>query len=131
MRKNLKVHIDAFQEMLKNKIINKHYEFTLEELRNEERKWDAWGKESGIYYFVEEGSIVYIGRALPGTGLKSRVKDQIESFEDPKWCRIINNPQVIVGIVCIYEKMWYMSSSLELYLIDKLELELEFNKRKQ
>ena len=96
---------------------------------NKEKKWNEWENESGIYYFVEEGSIVYIGRALPGTGLKSRVKDQIESFEDPKWDRIIKNHQVIVGIVCISEEMWYMTSSLELYLIDKLNP--EFNTRIQ
>ena len=126
----MKVHIEAFQQMLKNEIKYKDYEFTLEELRKEKSKWNEWENESGIYYFVEEGTIAYVGRALPGTGLGSRVKDQIESFEDPKWCRIINNPQVIVGIVCIYEKMWFMSSSLELYLIDKLE-QPEFNKRIQ
>ncbi|MCH8027574.1 MAG: hypothetical protein IID63_05560 [candidate division Zixibacteria bacterium] len=121
MRKNLKVHIDAFQEMLKNKIINKHYEFTLEELRKEKSKWNEWENESGIYYFVEEGSIVYIGRALKNTGLGSRVNDQIEAFGDPKWDRIIKNNQVIVGIVCVNEEMWFMTSSLELYLIDKIK----------
>ena len=126
----MKEHIEAFQEMLKNEIINKCHEFTIEELRKEKSKWKEWENESGIYYFVEEGSIVYIGRALKNTGLGSRVKDQIESFEDPKWCRIIKNDQVIVGIVCIKKEMWYMTSSLELYLIDKLK-ELEFNKRIQ
>lgn len=122
-------HIGAFLQFLKHDIISQCHKFTLEELRKEKSKWNEWENESGIYYFVEEGSIVYVGRALPSTRLGSRVNDQIEAFGDPKWCRIINNPQVIVGIVCIYEKMWYMSSSLELYLIDKLKP--EFNKRVQ
>lgn len=117
----MKEHIEAFQEMLKNKIINKYYEFTLEELRKEKSKWNEWENESGIYYFVEEDSIVYVGRALPGTRLGARVKNQIESFGDPKWDRIINNNQVIVGVVSINEEMWFMTSSLELYLIDKLK----------
>ena len=130
MRKCLKEQIDAFLRILKNEIKFQYYEFTIEELRNEERKWDAWKNESGIYYFVEEGSIVYIGRALKSTGLGSRVKDQIEAFGDPKWDRIIKNHQVIVGIVCINEEMWFMTSSLELFLIDKLK-QPEFNKRIQ
>ena len=125
----MKIHIDAFLQSLKNEIKFQCYEFTLEELRKEKRKWNEWEKESGIYYFSEKGSIVYVGRALPSTGLGSRVYDQINASGDPKWDRIINNHQVIVGIVCISEEMWYMTSSLELYLIDKLNP--EFNTRIQ
>lgn len=117
----MKVHIEAFKEILKNEIEPKYYEFTIEELRKDESKWKEWESESGIYYFVEEGSIVYVGRALRNTGLGSRVKNQIESFGDPKWDLIINNNQVKVGIVCIDEEMWFMTSSLELYLIDRLK----------
>ena len=125
----MKEHIDAFLRILKNEIKFQYYEFTLEELRNKAKKWNEWENESGIYYFVEEGSIVYVGRALPSTGLGSRVKDQIEAFGDPEWDRIINNHQVIVGIVCINKEMWIMTSSLEIFLIDKLKP--EFNKRIQ
>lgn len=129
MRKCLKEQIDAFNGMLKNEIKPKSHEFTIEELRKEKSKWNEWENESGIYYFVEEGSIVYIGRALKSTGLGSRVKDQIEAFGDPKWDRIIKNHQVIVGIACINKEMWFMTSSLELYLIDKIKP--EFNNRVQ
>ncbi len=125
----MKVHFEAFLQILKNDIEFQYYEFTIEELRKEKSKWNEWENESGIYYFVEEGSIVYIGRALKNTGLGSRVNDQIEAFGNPKWDRIIKNHQVIVGIVCINEEMWFMTSSLELYLIDKLKP--EFNKRIQ
>jgi excinuclease UvrABC nuclease subunit len=80
-----------------------------------------WSHSSGVYFFEQEGTIQYVGRALPGTGLRSRVHDQCTSFDDPKWDTIIRNESLLttVGVVAVLEKDWYWAAALEAFLIAK------------
>ena len=126
----LQAELQTFGESLRSGIAYKCYNFKLEDLRSEGSDWGAWEKSPGVYYFVENGRIVYIGRALLSTGLGARVRVQIESFGDPKWNRVIKNKHVVVGVICLAASKWYMAAALEVYLIDRFEMP-EFNKRIQ
>ncbi len=39
--------------------------FTIGELRPA-KKWGAWGKQPGAYYFASDNEVVYVGRATSG-----------------------------------------------------------------
>ena len=118
----------GFWELLQGKIEFRCHEFNLGELRKQ-KDWSVWENHPGVYYFLENDNVVYIGRALAGTGLGARVHVQINAFGDHKWDRVIRNDEIIVGVICLDKDKWYIASALEVYLIDKLKP--EFNKRIQ
>lgn len=86
-------------------------------------------KECGIYYFVQNNAIKYVGRALPSVGLRSRILNQINAFGDVKWDTVIKETNTEVGVIIFNNpEQWYFISALEHYLIEKLERPI-FNKR--
>jgi hypothetical protein len=126
---SLQTALHAFQKEHLEGVNLGRYEHSLEQLHAGEGHWDAWEKSAGVYYFVKNNEIVYVGRALQNTGLGTRVYTQINSTGDPKWDRVIKNKQVTVGVICLPKDKWYMAASLEIYLIDKLKP--EFNRKVQ
>lgn len=123
---DLKVLSDEFVNISRNIKTIDFITLTIDDLRSNP-KWGEWSRKRGVYYFQKEDDVVYVGRALRSLG--SRVQSQINSFGDPKWDHIINNKDIIVGVICLDDDLWYLASALEIYFIDKLQP--EFNKRLQ
>lgn len=85
--------------------------------------------KSGIYFFIQEESVKYVGRALPSVGLGSRIKNQVTAFGDEKWDTVIKDIATEVGVVIFEDpSQWYFISALEHYLIENLGRPV-FNKR--
>ena len=121
--------LDGFREALRHASVPTPVEISLGDLRKRDADWSAWEQKSGVYYFVQDGPLVYVGRALSGTGLGSRIHNQITSFGDPAWDAVIKDDHVLVGLICLPEKDWFLASSLEVFLIQRLRP--RFNKRSQ
>ncbi len=88
-----------------------------------------WAHSSGVYFFEQQGSVQYIGRALPGSGLRSRVYNQCTSYGDQKWDSIIKNDEkpTTVGVIWLPQQEWYWAAALEAFLIGRCHP--PFNKR--
>ena len=99
---------------------------TIGDLRNQEQ-WD-WSSEAGIYYFVRDGTVVYVGRAYPSHGIGNRIGSHVAPTDDAAWSEIINDDQTIVGVYPFPSDDWHWIASLEVHLID-VEPRPEFNKR--
>ena len=85
--------------------------------------YSDWSSASGVYFFEQEGRVQYIGRALPGTGLKARVHNQCNAFGDEKWDTVIKNDGVptTVGVISLSSVDWYWAAALEAYLISRCQ----------
>lgn len=83
--------------------------------------YGEWAHASGVYFFEQGDTVQYIGRALPGTGLRARVHNQCTSYGDEEWDRIIKNDTLptTVGVVYLPEEEWYWAAALEAFLIAK------------
>jgi len=121
---NINTLIDQFISSLKTINTLDSFAFTISELRKD-TKWGDWSGNKGVYYFKEDEAIVYVGCALKSLG--SRVWDQINAFGDPSWDQIIKNDDVVIGVICFPDNIWYLSSALEIFLIDNLKP--KFNKK--
>ncbi len=121
-------YLNTFIDSLKNINITEIYEFNIRELKSK-REWGEWSHKKGVYLFIKDDEIVYVGRALNSLG--SRVHNQITSFGDPEWNEVIENDDNTVAVICIEDNMRYLASALEIYLIDSIEPRPKFNKRIQ
>ena len=83
-------------------------------------KWFGWAVSSGVYAFVRDEEVKYIGRALQSTGLMSRVCQQATSWGDPKWDKVIGDSGTTVGVLPLDGELSIWIPSLEVYLINAL-----------
>ena len=121
-------YLNSFVDSLKNINITEVNEISIRELRSK-KEWEDWSRKIGVYLFIADGKVVYIGRALNSLG--SRVHNQITSLGDSKWNAIITNDDNTVVVICIEGNMRYLASALEIYLIDSIKPRPRFNKRIQ
>ena len=91
--------------------------------------WD-WGKKHGVYCFISEGTVVYVGRAL-GSTLGDRIWNQLHSKEDPEWKAVVEGQQTQVRVFFVDDDDVYMASAFEAFLIGRLDPHPYFNRRKQ
>ena len=119
-------YLNSFVDSLKNINITEVNEISIRELRSK-KEWADWSRKIGVYLFIEDGKVVYVGRALNSLG--SRVHNQITSLGDSKWNAIITNDDNTVVVICIEGNMRYLASALEIYLIDSIKP--RFNKKIQ
>ena len=91
------------------------------------RKWD-WGYSQGVYCFISQEEVAYVGRAL-GKTVGQRIWDQLMSQEDPAWKAIVTDRKAQVRVFAVERKDAYMASAFEAFLIDRLKP--RFNLRKQ
>lgn len=126
---NVQSFVDLFSSKINNGLELTYRRESLENIRKVTDYTDELKTECGIYYFIQEGIVKYVGRALPAVGLRSRILNQINAFGDEKWDKVImdNSTEVAVFIFKDLEQ-WYFISALEHYLIEKLERPI-FNKR--
>lgn len=97
----------------------RRFTFTVEDYSKGGVPWHEW-EEPGIYYFVRDGVVEYVGRAIPSTGLKSRVVDQMSRSGDPIWNEVRENPKTEICLIAFDRDDWHWIAALEVLLIDKL-----------
>ncbi|TLN27278.1 hypothetical protein FDZ71_00040 [bacterium] len=78
-----------------------------------------WGYDHGVYCFIVDGAVVYVGRAL-GCTLGERVYDHLHSTDDPAWEEVVTRRDNRVEIFAVPEARAFLSASLEAYLIEQL-----------
>jgi hypothetical protein len=121
--------VEEFSSQLTAGLNKVNRKATLEEIRENTHFLDGLKQEYGVYYFLQNGLVKYVGRALPSVKLRSRVLSQINAFNDAKWDTVIKGENVEIGVITFMEPaQWYFASALEHYLIEKLEKPV-FNKR--
>jgi hypothetical protein len=100
---------------------------TLGELRRG-ANWGDWSRKPGIYYFIKDDQVVYIGRAVPSVGIGNRIGTHINEYSDPEWAAIIQDEQAICGVLPFPDLDWHWLGTLEMCLIDG-DSRPRFNKR--
>lgn len=73
----------------------------------------------GVYLFVDEGIVVYIGRAL-GSCFGVRVWSRLKSLNNPEWVRVVKKKTTNVIVVVMPDQENYWAASLEAFLISKM-----------
>lgn len=79
--------------------------------------YNDWATFSGVYVFDIDREIVYVGRALPGTGLRARVHNQCNSRGDLSWDAVLDHTNVFDSVIPLPASDWFWAASLEAYLI--------------
>ncbi|MGE8081985.1 hypothetical protein [Peribacillus loiseleuriae] len=121
--------VGIFSERIKNGLSLTHEKETLGNIREDVSFTKELNKKCGIYYFIQNDKIKYVGRALPSVGLRARILNQINAFGDKEWDCVIKEINTEVGVIIFNDiEQWYFISALEHYLIEKLERPI-FNKR--
>ncbi|MED3549356.1 hypothetical protein ACTHO0_06065 [Cytobacillus praedii] len=127
--KNLIDWVDIFSSKIVNGLSLTFRKEELDNIRKDDRFVKEIRKDCGIYYFVQENKVKYVGRALPSVGLKSRILNQMNAFGDKEWDCVIKDIHTEIGVIIFNEiEQWHFISALEHYLIEKLERPV-FNKR--
>lgn len=88
-------------------------------------KWD-WGYDHGVYCFIANGEVAYVGRAL-GSTLGERLWDQLRSTSDPAWAAVVNGDDTRIEVFTVDREHAFLGAALEAYLIDALNP--DFNSR--
>ena len=86
-----------------------------------------WAERSGIYFFEQDGTVQYVGRALWRTGLLGRILDHCQPRGDVAWDALWTHENTSVGVVALEPADWYWAGALEPYLITHCAP--RFNKR--
>lgn len=92
--------------------------FTVKDLRADSR-W-PWGDAFGVYCFLVDGEVVYVGRAA-GKTVGERLWDQLRSVSDPDWERVVMADDTVVQVFLVGKEFMHMACALECYLIANLK----------
>lgn len=115
---DLESAVSEFASRVRNLVVPAPMYFPVVELRDRKSAhYFDWQHSAGVYWFVTGDEVVYVGRALPGTGLRARVSNQCTSFGDPKWDLVIKDDTSTVGVVPLPAQDWYWAAALEAFLI--------------
>lgn len=127
--KDIDLHIEGFNLLIDGGLSYTRKKENLQNIVGSTEFTTSLKNFCGVYYFIQNGQVKYVGRALPSVGLRSRIFNQVTAFGDEKWDMVIKDMDAEVGVV-IFEnpEQWYFISSLEHYLIEKLGRP-SFNKR--
>ena len=85
-----------------------------------------WAAIHGVYVFVREDEVVYVGRAL-GTTIGQRLWSHLRSLEEPAWADVIEDPATRVEVIAVDADYACLSAALEVYLIERFNP--QFNRR--
>ena len=100
---------------------------TITHLRGPDDWPDTWCGKPGIYYFVNNDEVVYIGRAVPSQGLGNRIGTHIAVNDDSDWGQVVTDGNTRVGMIPFDADDWHWLAALEVYLID--DPRPKFNKK--
>ncbi|MDZ4180940.1 MAG: hypothetical protein U1E29_17195 [Coriobacteriia bacterium] len=92
--------------------------FTASELRADSN-W-PWAYVHGVYCFVVDGKVVYVGRAL-GCTIGQRLWDQLRSVSDPAWAAVVESDDTRIEVFATDREWAFLGAALEVYLIDRLK----------
>jgi hypothetical protein len=109
--RDFKVSIHEFEDFERKS-------FTIKELRADSN-W-SWGYDFGVYCFLVEGEVVYVGRAA-GNTIGQRLADQMRSISDPDWERVVMADETVVEVFFVKKELTHVACALERYLIAKLK----------
>jgi hypothetical protein len=98
--------------------------FSVGELRADSN-W-PWGYAFGVYCFLVDGKVVYVGRAA-GKTIGERLWDQLRSTSDPDWASVVSTDENVVEVFLVDKDSAHLACGLECFLIAKLKP--EFNLR--
>jgi excinuclease UvrABC nuclease subunit len=87
-----------------------------------------WANSTGVYFFLNNRELRYVGRALDSTLLINRILEQATAYGDPDWDKVIQDDSTIVGALPLVDENAVWIPSLEVYLINKYMP--QFNKRR-
>jgi len=130
----LKAKVDEFSKKLKTPPMQESQPIPLKvsEIRQFGSVWPEWSKKVGVYVFIGDDKIHYIGRALKGSTFGARIYSQIAPCDDADpWHNILkpNTKIALFAFSNIEDDYW--AASLEIYLIDAFWDQVkEFNKRR-
>lgn len=100
---------------------------TINNLRDIKSTKQAWWHKAGVYYFVQDGIVKYVGKANLRTGLRKRIYNQIEAFGEPeRWDTVISDSSVKVGMFIFPDDDWHWIAGLEVLLIDKMSPQFNY-----
>jgi hypothetical protein len=117
-------HVDAFLGEVREFPGFERLGFTVGELKADS-SW-PWGYAHGVYCFVVDDEVVYVGRAL-GCTLGQRLWDQLRSISDPEWEQVVTRDDNRIEVFSVSAEQAFLGAALEAYLIDRLSP--RFNKR--
>jgi excinuclease UvrABC nuclease subunit len=80
-----------------------------------------WAQSVGIYLFVQDDQLKYVGRALSSTGLLRRVHEQANARGDKKWDDVIQPDATVVGVLPLTGQDEIWAASLEVHLIESFK----------
>jgi len=110
-------HVQRFDRILATHPEFKRHSFTVGEL-NADSHW-PWGYAHGVYCFVVEGKVVYVGRAL-GCTIGQRLWDQLRSTSNPEWEQVVTRGENRVEVFAVDREWAFLGAALEAYLIEQL-----------
>jgi hypothetical protein len=85
-----------------------------------------WTEKQGVYYFVMNGEIQYVGKAQ-SVLLRKRITQQLKPTGE-EWDKVTESTDTMIGIIAFEKEEGFWCASLEAYLIGKLS-PTPFNKR--
>lgn len=104
------------------------FESTIGILKSNKSIKQDWSNKAGVYYFIQDDTVKYVGKANLNTGLRARIYNQIEAVgEVDRWDTVILDNSVKCGLFIFADDDWYWIVGLELILFDKLRPQM--NKR--
>lgn len=114
-----------------NRIGYKDYETdstTISQLRLKKQREQEWSNKAGIYFFIQDDILKYVGRATPNVGLGRRVYNQINAFGGTNgWDHVINDDETKCGLIVFHNHdEWYWLAALEVLLIDRFRPEFNY-----
>lgn len=65
--------VNVFSSKISNGLELTYRKETLENIKNHKNFTYELKTECGIYYFIQDDIVKYVGRALPAVGLRSRI----------------------------------------------------------
>lgn len=111
---------DQFQVRIADLNIE-HVVLTIDALRDIKSTKQSWWHKAGVYFFIQDGIVKYVGKANLGTGLRKRIYNQIEAFgETNRLDTVISDSSVKVGLFIFPDNDWHWIASLELMLLDNI-----------
>lgn len=119
----------SFSSKINNGLLLSYKKETIERIREDKKFTDEVKDVGGIYIFIQDGIVKYIGRALPTVGLRKRILVQINAFGDEDWDMVIKDNNTEIGVYSFMDSnQWYFIGALEQFLIEKIGKSY-FNKR--
>lgn len=79
----------------------------------------SWASIPGVYLFVRDDEVLYVGRALRTVG--ARLWSHLQSREDEVWAAVLDDPATRVEVIAVDDRQLFLAAALEVFLIERLK----------